>query len=143
MGCWVEQKCTNVCLPCCSHGRRRRWTGLRCGSCCHRVCVPVPRCRFWFERVCFTAEMIIKGLNGLLYTLFKPIMDIVQGAIELAMRPISTAISNALADKLLAPLNVLDGMRSISIDIMQIDGLSTVVPNPPSCAFLAEAARLR
>merc|ERR1712039_583761 len=124
-------------------GRRRRWRGFRCNTCCHNLCESTPRCRYWLERVCVTGEMIIKGLNGWLYTLFKPIMDTVQGAIELAMRPISNAISNDLADKILAPLNVLDGMTSINIDIMQIDGLSTVVPNPPSCAFLAEAERLR
>lgn len=87
--------------------------------------------------------MIIKGLSGLLYSLFKPIMKAIESVIQLALRPITNAIGNALSNKLLTPLKALDRVPSIPFDIMQLDFLSDRFPANPGCAFFQEAVRRR
>jgi hypothetical protein len=117
---WTERKCTSVWLPCCSWGRRRRWSGFRCGSCRHRVCAPVPRSRAWMERVCFSAMHIIRWLNGAMKTLFGVIIRAIERAINALLRPIMNLI-NSLIDRFFAPLNALFNLRWPSLPMMSID----------------------
>lgn len=137
--CWTERRCTRVCPPCCDSRRRRRWiTGVSCRTCCHNVCVNVPKCRFWMERVCFSGDAIIRGLHGMLSTLFRPIMQEIQRLINTALGPIRGLI-NSLIDKVLSPLAALDGLR-FNLDVMRI---SFPDLRPSSCPLWQQALRSR
>jgi len=133
--CWTERECTRVCIPCCDSRRRRRWwPSVSCRTCCHNVCVHLPKCRFWMDKVCFTAEAIIKGLHGLLSKLFGPIMKEIQRLINTVLGPIQGFI-DSLIDKILSPLAALDGL-SFNLDVMSI---SFPDVEPSTCPFWKQA----
>jgi hypothetical protein len=117
---WTERKCTTVWLPCCSWGRRRRWSGFRCGTCANRVCAPIPRSRAWMERVCFSAMHIIRWLTGAVKTLFGVIINAIERAINALLSPIINLI-NTLIDKFFAPLNKLFSLKWPNLPMMSID----------------------
>jgi len=99
---WTERTCTRVCLPCCSwHGRRRWAGGMRCSSCCHSVCVALPRVRAYTKKFCFSALKILEGLGAIFQAVLGPVLAIIEKAIDFLLQPVYS-----LFDKILDMLGI-------------------------------------
>lgn len=97
---WWQRVCTRICHPCCGWARRRRWAGHPyCNWCCHHVCVPVLRMRFYMKRFCFSAMRILQGLGAIFRAVLGPILAIIDRIINALLAPIR-ALVNAILNKL-------------------------------------------
>jgi hypothetical protein len=106
---WWEDVCTRLCHPCCSwHGRRRWAGGIRCRTCCHRICVPTLKSRWYSKRACFNALKILKGLGFF----FDALLAIPIAVIKALLRPVINKVTEWL-NKI-------------------VQGILDAIPQPPS-----------
>lgn len=112
---WWEQECTNICPPCCSYHGRRRWTGsFSCRTCCHRVCISVPKTRWYSKRACFNAMKILQGLGSFFNALF----SIPIGIIERLIKPVVDEVTRQLNRLMDSILSALPAPPSFNVDFL-------------------------
>jgi hypothetical protein len=145
---YTTYECTQVCLPCCSYHGRRRWVGrVSCRSCCHNVCVHVPRTRAWMERFCFSAQDILDFVSGLMSIIFKPIMAVINAALkpvlDLIMAPIN-ALFNQLFGHLTIDFPSFPSMPLLDFSLPSLPNFKLGIPsysvNHPTCSWIRSKA---